>query len=426
MLIETNLLSLFVISILILFFLKIIYQFDGKITFKSNLKEIVLSFLFIITPVIIYFFTSNSIYSFLSQIVFIFIITKLIFSSYPMLVNLFSVSYIVFMKILTYVIISWVMSLISHEVMFPISYTIYLADIVFIFILFSTAISIKKFIAKAREYTSLLLVIIILLMVLYYMYLITIFLKKELLLESSIEITLITILVILVYNLVKRLMIIEKKNYKMELYNQELSSNRKNYDTLENSIYEIKKIKHDINHIFLTLLNFLMNKDYDKIHDTLTSQLEIVNNIEKIINTGNQSLNLIFKSYVKAFEKNHIEFITNHFDGEIKIDKIDFYTLLGNLIDNAIENCSSTTNKKILCDIYEENNMLFITCKNTCLNNPLLDNPKFNTTKLNTSNHGIGLKSVEMIVNKNNGMINYDYSINYFMVKIAIVNSNKQ
>ncbi|MEG1383413.1 MAG: GHKL domain-containing protein [Erysipelotrichaceae bacterium] len=330
------------------------------------------------------------------------------------------------MKILTYVIISWVMSLLSHEVMFPISYTIYLADIVFIFILFSTAISIKKFIAKAREYTSLLLVIIILLMVLYYMYLITIFLKKELLLESSIEITLITILVILVYNLVKRLMIIEKKNYQMELYNQELSSNRKNYDTLENSIYEIKKIKHDINHIFLTLLNFLMNKDYDKIHDTLASQLEIVNNVEKIINTGNQSLDLIFTSYIKAFEKNHIEFITNHFDGEIKIDKIDFYTLLGNLIDNAIENCSSTTNKKILCDIYEENNMLFITCKNTCLNNPLLDNPKFNTTKLNTSNHGIGLKSVEMIVNKNNGMINYDYSINYFMVKIAILNSNNQ
>ncbi|MEG0744366.1 MAG: GHKL domain-containing protein, partial [Erysipelotrichaceae bacterium] len=162
------------------------------------------------------------------------------------------------------------------------------------------------------------------------------------------------------------------------------------------------------------------------IHDTLASQLEIVNNVEKIINTGNQSLDLIFTSYIKAFEKNHIEFITNHFDGEIKIDKIDFYTLLGNLIDNAIENCSSTTNKKILCDIYEENNTLFITCKNTCLNNPLLDNPKFNTTKLNTSNHGIGLKSVEMIVNKNNGMINYDYSINYFMVKISIVNSNNQ
>lgn len=414
MLIETNLLSLFAISISILLFLKFIYNSDSL--------NITLSFLFVFVPLIIHFLTRNSIYSLLSQILLLCIISKLMYSTYPILVQILMISYIIFIKILSYVIISWFMSMISYEVIFPVSYTIHLSDFMFILIVFSTAFNIRKFLVKVRDYSTLLLVIIILLMILYYMYLITIFLKNQLLLESSIEILLITILVILIYNLVKRLMLIEKKNNEMKLYNQELSFNRKNYDTLEKGIHEIKKIKHDINHILLTLLNFHTNEDYDKIHDTLLSQLKIVNHLGKTITVGNQSLDLIFTSYINAFEKNHIEFIMNRFNGEIRIDKIDLYTLLGNLLDNAIENCSSKINKKILFDIYEENNQLFISCKNTCLNNPLVENPNFDTKKTDKSNHGIGLKSVEMIIQKHKGTIHYDYSINYFMVNITIDN----
>ena len=101
------------------------------------------------------------------------------------------------------------------------------------------------------------------------------------------------------------------------------------------------------------------------------------------------------------------------------MDKVDFYVLLGNLLDNAIENCTSKSIKKIILDIYKESNDFVIDIKNTSINNPLVDNPNFNTTKEDYG-HGFGMRSIMNIVNKYHGEITYDYSYRYFSVQIKI------
>lgn len=137
------------------------------------------------------------------------------------------------------------------------------------------------------------------------------------------------------------------------------------------------------------------------------------------MNTGNASLNLILSSQLSKIKDKNIEFITSQFDEDIPMDKVDFYVLLGNLLDNAIENCTSKSIKKIILDIYKKDHDLIIHIKNTSIHNPLIDNPNFNTTKEDYG-HGFGMRSIMNIVNKYHGEITYDYSYRYFGVQIKI------
>ena len=127
-------------------------------------------------------------------------------------------------------------------------------------------------------------------------------------------------------------------------------------------------------------------------------------------------------SQLSKIKDKNIEFITSQFDDDIPMDKVDFYILLGNLLDNAIENCTSKSIKKIILDIYKDEHNLVIDIKNTSIHNPLIDNPNFNTTKEDRG-HGFGMRSIMNIVNKYHGEITYDYSYRYFSVQVKIRSS---
>lgn len=420
MLIATNIPSSIAIPILLLYFFYNIYSLNKL---KNRIKFIISLLLLVLISLLCYF-TFKSGFINLCIISIITIIAFKIIEKNNILEYIFVSLYFIFLKLLSYVIITWVMDLISYEVIFPISYTIYLSDILLFIFLLSTTKLFKSYLFKIREYTIFYVAIHIVLILLYLSYLVTIFKKGEVLIESSIEIFLISFLVFLIYKMVSKVVTIEKENYIIKLNNEELKFNQKNYNNIVNSINETRKIKHDMNHFLLLLLDYCKNKEYNKISSLLTSQLELINDPKSFIDTGNQSLNLILSSQIAKIKKENIEFISNTFDEEVHIDKIDFYILLGNLLDNAIENCTSQSIKKILLDIYIEEQYLIINIKNTTLLNPLINNPQFHTTKTDSGNHGFGISTIERIVKKYNGIIVYDYSYNYFIINLKLVNKS--
>ncbi|MCD7893339.1 MAG: GHKL domain-containing protein [Erysipelotrichaceae bacterium] len=297
-----------------------------------------------------------------------------------------------------------------------------MSDILLFACLFISLPFFKNYLAKLKEYTIFHVAIHIVLILIYLSYLMTVFEKGELPIESSIEIVLITLLVYLIYQMMNKVIIIEKENYLIKLHNQELQFNQTNYDNLKMSIHEVKSLKHDMNHMLLSLIEDYNHQDYDKMYQSLVTKLNLINDTSTIIDTGNYSLDLIIASRMSKLQKENIEFISNTFDNQIHIDKIDFYTLLGNLLDNAIENCTSQSIKKVLLDIYEENDHLIIELKNTCTHNPLISNSSLDTTKKDVSSHGFGIDTIERIVQKYNGKITYDYSYHYFMVTLNLEN----
>ncbi len=313
---------------------------------------------------------------------------------------------------------AWGINIFIYDLVLPIHDTIYGSDILLCVFLLLTGHLFKNYLLRIKEYTAFYLGIHSVLTLIYLSYLITIFKKGSLPLESSIEIVLITILVMLIYQMVNRILSIEKENYLVKLNNEELKFNKKNYENIITHMNEIRKIKHDMNHMLLSLLDDCEKKDYESLHNHINNQLRRINETQTV-DTGNASLNLILASQLSKIKGKNIEFIASQFDDDIPMDKVDFYVLLGNLLDNAIENCTSKSIKKIILDIYKESNDFVIDIKNTSINNPLVDNPNFNTTKEDCG-HGFGMRSIMNIVNKYHGEITYDYSYRYFSVQIKI------
>lgn len=409
MMLETNNISFIALSLMLLSFFYYVYS----ISIKENLIKFIDSVLLLSSVSIISsMFIHNG---FLS--ICILGLCLILFKHDRLLECLFISIYFIFLKVLTYVIMTWGINIFIYDLVLPIHDIVYGSDLLLCIFLLLTRHLFKGYLMRIKEYTAFYLGIHSVLTLIYLSYLITIFKKGSLPLESSIEIVLITILVILIYQMVNRILSIEKENYLVKLNNEELKFNKKNYENIITHMNEIRKIKHDMNHMLLSLLEDCEKKDYESLHNHINNQLHRINETQTV-DTGNASLNLILASQLSKIKGKNIEFISSQFD-DTPMDKIDFYVLLGNLLDNAIENCTSKSIKKIILDIYKESNDFVIDIKNTSINNPLVDNPNFNTTKEDCG-HGFGMRSIMNIVNKYHGVISYDYSYRYFSVQIRI------
>lgn len=413
---ETNNISFIALSLMLLSFFYYVYS----ISIKENLIKFIGSVLLLSSVSIISsMFIHNGLLS-----ICILGLCLILFKHDRLLECLFISLYFIFLKVLTYVIMTWSINIFIYDLVLPIHDTIYGSDILLCVFLLLTGHLFKNYLLHIKEYTAFYLGIHSVLTLIYLSYLITIFKKGSLPLESSIEIVLITILVMLIYQMVNRILSIEKENYLVKLNNEELKFNKKNYENIITHMNEIRKIKHDMNHMLLSLLEDCEKKDYESLHNHINNQLHRINETQTV-DTGNASLNLILASQLSKINGKNIEFIASQFDDDTPMDKIDFYVLLGNLLDNAIENCTSKSIKKIILDIYKESNDFVIDIKNTNINNPLVDNPNFNTTKEDCG-HGFGMRSIVNIVNKYHGEITYDYSYRYFSVQIRIKSSYNQ
>lgn len=410
MMLETNNISFIACSLMLLSFFYYVYSINIKENLIKYIGSVVLlSSISIISSLLIH----NGLIS-----LCILGLCLILFKQDSVLECLFISLYFIFLKVLTYVIVAWGINIFIYDLVLPIHYTIYGSDILLCVFLLLTRHLFKDYLTRIREYTAFYLGIHSVLILIYLSYLITIFKKGSLPLESSIEIVLITILVILIYQMVNRILSVEKENYLVKLNNEELKFNKKNYENIITHMNEIRKIKHDMNHMLLSLLDDCEKKDYESLHNHINKQLHRINDTPTI-DTGNASLNLILSSQLSKVKDKNIEFITSQFDDDIPMDKVDFYVLLGNLLDNAIENCTSKSIKKIILDIYKEDHDLVINIKNTSIHNPLVDNPNFNTSKEGRG-HGFGMRSIMNIVNKYHGEITYDYSYRYFSVQIKM------
>ena len=413
---ETNNISFLALSLMLLSFFYYVYS----ISIKENLIKFIGSVLLLSSVSIISsMFIHNGLLS-----ICILGLCLILFKQDSLLECLFISIYFIFLKVLTYVIMTWSINIFIYDLVLPIHDIVYGSDLLLCIFLLLTRHLFKDYLMRIKEYTAFYLGIHSVLILIYLSYLITIFKKGFLPIESSIEIVLITILVILIYQMVNRILSIEKENYLVKLNNEELKFNKKNYENIITHMNEIRKIKHDMNHMLLSLLEDCEKKDYESLHNHINNQLHRINETQTV-DTGNASLNLILASQLSKINVKNIEFIASQFDDDTPMDKIDFYVLLGNLLDNAIENCTSKSIKKIILDIYKESNDFVVDIKNTNINNPLVDNPNFNTTKEDCG-HGFEMRSIVNIVNKYHGEITYDYSYRYFSVQIRIKSSYNQ
>ena len=96
-------------------------------------------------------------------------------------------------------------------------------------------------------------------------------------------------------------------------------------------------------------------------------------------------------------------------------------SIVGNLLDNAIEAAEKVEkNKYVICKMYmgNEGHLLVMEFYNSYVLPLIKERERYISTKRNSENHGIGLHTVEKLVEKYGGVMRIEAGEEEFSVKI--------
>ena len=200
-----------------------------------------------------------------------------------------------------------------------------------------------------------------------------------------------------------------------EYYEKQIEADRKH-------INNTRKIKHDMKNHMYAIKNMAKN---NMSKDIITYTNDILGKIEgeKVyINTGNYLIDGILNVKFEEMKNQGIDFKYDVKIPEgIKLPEFEVITILGNLLDNAIEGVKLIKdNRYIEVFISYKDSNLLIKIVNTFDGLVIKDNKGFISRKGEKAYHGIGLENVREQVEKSNGYMNIDTGNCMFTVDLFI------
>ncbi len=236
---------------------------------------------------------------------------------------------------------------------------------------------------------------------------------------TSISIMLADIFVFIVFELLSKYF--SDKETARLLFNQKtmtekyILENEKNYK-------EIRKLWHDLGNHLSIIQAYLNENNNPKAKSYINEVQTGFQNIPVVIKTGNEIADIVINQKRATALDNHIAFdVTAHVGEQLNISQSDLCVLLSNSLDNAIEASQhlEQEQRKITLNIRTHKQFLLLDIQNNALE-PISLSGRLKTRKKDSSNHGLGILSMESIVKKYSGDINYEYSNGVFSLTIMI------
>lgn len=210
----------------------------------------------------------------------------------------------------------------------------------------------------------------------------------------------------------------EKKLLKLSLEQQAemIDKIKMQYDSL-------LEMRHNYVHELAYLQGVLSEKNYDKINDYITEKLSS----EKLqgynyIFTSNKVIDSVINYKFSNAEQKGISVVCSLTAEIPESYERDVSIILSNLLDNAIEASGNLKNAKpeIILNVHEIAGYYSILVKNRISSSVLENNKKLQTSKSDKKNHGYGLKTVRMLAETHNGMVDVYENYSYFIVNVLL------
>lgn len=183
----------------------------------------------------------------------------------------------------------------------------------------------------------------------------------------------------------------------------------------------IRSLKHDLNNHLLSVRQYISQDDDQKALSYIDKIVGSLPDIPNITDTNDHTLNTILDLKRMMCNQEGIALKCYLPDSMPDYDDVALNTVLGNLMDNAIEAERNETEKEIRIAIEIEGDYLHITVQNRIHNPVLVDGKLPNTTKSDKRNHGLGMYSITETVTQNNGAINIYEKDGWFIVDVLML-----
>lgn len=250
--------------------------------------------------------------------------------------------------------------------------------------------------------------------------------------EYSFQIITLVSSIILAFANIAVFYIVDKLNEMIEIKEKLLFAEKHintqvvHYQELYKYQNELRMFRHDIRNRLLSLIGLIKENEAEKAIQTMKCNIDWLDQkTSNIVNSGNPVIDAILQSKLYSAKEKGISIdVFIRLSTNIKIDEIELGIILGNALDNAIEavvNTSENENKRIEFRMITVADRISISVKNPVENN--VDTEKLITTKTNNKkSHGYGIKSIQTIAQKYDGLVLFSCENNIFTININLGN----
>lgn len=219
---------------------------------------------------------------------------------------------------------------------------------------------------------------------------------------------------------------IEKENELFQLRNEidKIETEKTYYDILEQQNQDLMIYAHDAKKHLTAIKNLNDNPTIEEYINIMAENLETYSQIS---HSGNQTLDVILNKYLTECRIKKIKlFLDIRLKNFDYVTDYDLVTILGNLLDNALESAEKSEKREISLSTDYRNTYDVLIITNSCDNAPKISNNHLLTTKSDKKIHGIGLKSVIKTLKKYNGDYDWRYdSLNKTFTSIVMLSNTK-
>lgn len=226
---------------------------------------------------------------------------------------------------------------------------------------------------------------------------------------------------LLITFMIARLVRESYKTMQLEAENYQLNMQFVQYESLKNRLDEARRARHDFRHNILAIQSYLNDKDYEGLQDYISEYVANLPADKAIVYCENYAVNALLIYYADLAAKQNIAFQAEADYAEINaIAATDAVTLLGNLLENAIEACARQASDKafITFSLKQIDDMIIVTLDNSYNGMVRKSGSHFISSK--NQRIGVGTTSVEKIAAKYHGLTRFEYDDNVFHSSVLL------
>ena len=195
---------------------------------------------------------------------------------------------------------------------------------------------------------------------------------------------------------------------------------------MQESVEQMKSIRHDIKLHLTTIKGYSTKIKADEITDYVSKLLGDIEESEVYSDTGNIAFDSIINFKLNKVKEENIKLdIHLLIPHAINVEVVDIVTILGNLLDNALDAVKKVEDRMIKLDIEFSRESLFIQVDNTF--DGVVNyaegkdgNEKHMVTRKDGDKHGHGLKNIYRSVEKYDGCVDITHEGNVFSVAVVL------
>lgn len=193
-----------------------------------------------------------------------------------------------------------------------------------------------------------------------------------------------------------------------ELMKEKEKYSKESMEIIKRSNEELREFKHDLKNYLLPLqeaMETMPQSEMAKVWEKINQKIE---DVQILIQTGNSYVDSMINTKITLARSEKVDVKCTILSKMEGIDDLEFCSVFGNLMDNAIEAERKVIEKKeIIIFVEEKMGYLRLEIQNKIEKSVLNENSSLNTTKKDTSSHGIGHKSIKRTMQKVGGALKY-------------------